>query len=68
MLNPDSYITKDGNVFFFELEEYNSKSDIPMEEGDLIRFTNEGKKYCGTITVMGSKKNLSFVLENIKKL
>jgi hypothetical protein len=68
MLNPESYITKDGSVFYFELEEYNQKSDVPFEEGDSIKFTYDGQKYIAIIASVGSKKNVSYTLEITRKL
>lgn len=68
MLNPESFITKDGNIFYFELEEYNQKSDVPFEEGDSIKFTYDSEKYIATIASFGSKKNISYILEITRKL
>jgi hypothetical protein len=66
MLKPDSYITKDGNTFYIELEEYNQKSDFPIEDGDTIKFTYEGVKYMGNIVCVGSKIK-SYIIEILKK-
>lgn len=66
MLKLDSYITKDGNTFYIELEEYNQKSDFPIEDGDTIKFTYEGEKYMGNIVCVGSKIK-SYIIEILKK-
>jgi ribosomal 50S subunit-recycling heat shock protein len=67
MLSPDSFIVKDGNVFYIDLEEYNSKSDITIDVGDTIKFNYEGQRYMANVATIGSKKNQSFVLDIIKK-
>jgi hypothetical protein len=67
MLNIDSFIVKEGDTFYFDLEDYNSKSDITIEDGDLVRFTCEDVKYTGKVITIGTKKNPAFVLGNVKK-
>ena len=67
MLSPDSFIVKDGNEFFIDLEDYNSKSDVSIDEGDTIKFNYEGHRYIANVASMGSRKNQSFVLDIIKK-
>ena len=67
MLSYSNFIVKDGNIFFFDLEDYNSKSDITVEEGDTIKFTYEGEKYVAKVATIGSTKNQSFVLDITKK-
>jgi hypothetical protein len=67
MLNLESFIAKEGNLFYFDLEEYNQKSDISLEEGDVVKFTYEKEKYMGKVTSVGSKKNQAFILEITKK-
>jgi hypothetical protein len=62
MLISEEFIVQEGNVFYFDLEEYNSKSDIIVDEGDTVKFMYEGVKYIGKIASIGSKKNQSFVL------
>jgi hypothetical protein len=67
MLNIDSFIVKEGNTFYFDLEEYNTKTDVIVEESDIVKFTYEGVKYMGKVCTIGSKKNQSFILDIIKK-
>jgi G:T-mismatch repair DNA endonuclease (very short patch repair protein) len=67
MLNIDSFIVKEGNTFYFDLEEYNTKTDVIIEESDIVKFTYEGVRYIGKVCTIGTKKNQSFVLEIIKK-
>jgi len=62
MLISEEFIVQEGNIFYFDLEEYNSKSDIILEEGDIVKFMYSGIKYTGKINSIGSKKNHSFVL------
>jgi hypothetical protein len=68
MLIIDSFIIKEGNIFYFDMEDYNSKSDINIEEGDIIRFKYDGIKYIGKVDVIGSKKNQSFIINDIKNI
>ena len=67
MLNVDSFIVKEGNTFYFDLEDYNSKSDITIEDGDTVKFNYEGQRYMANVATLGSKKNQSFILEVLKK-
>jgi ribosomal 50S subunit-recycling heat shock protein len=67
MLNIDTFIVKEGNTFYLDLEDYNSKSDIIIEDGDMIRFTYEDVKYTAKVVTIGTKKNPSFILNNVKK-
>jgi hypothetical protein len=67
MLNLDSFIVKDGNEFYIDLEDYNSKSDISIEVGDTVKFNYEGQRYMANVATLGSKKNQSFILEVLKK-
>ena len=66
MLISDKFIAQEGNVFYFDLEEYNSKADITVEEGDTVKFLYDGIKYIGKVASVGSKKNQSFVLDIAK--
>jgi hypothetical protein len=68
MLSFDSFIVKEGDTFYFDLEDYNSKSDINIEYGDIIRFKYDGIKYTGKVDVIGSKKNQSFIINDIKNI
>jgi hypothetical protein len=67
MLSVDNFIVKDGNMFYLDLEEYNAKSDLSIEESDIVKFTYDGIKYIGKVCTIGSRKNQSFILEIIKK-
>jgi hypothetical protein len=67
MLNVDSFIVKEGNTFYIDLEDYNSKSDITIEDGDSIRFIYDGVKYTGKVATIGTKKNPAFIFQDVKK-
>jgi hypothetical protein len=67
MLNVDSFIVKEGDTFYIDLEDYNSKSDITIEDGDSIRFIYDGVKYTGKVATIGTKKNPAFILQDVKK-
>lgn len=62
MLNYSLYIVEDNGVFYFDVEEYNTKSDIPVEQGDIIKFTYDGKKYMGKVINISSRKNQFYIL------
>jgi hypothetical protein len=63
MLNLNPYITKDKDIFYFDIEEYNSKNDISIENGDMIKFLYENKKYYAKAVALSNRKNEFFVLE-----
>lgn len=63
MINLNLFITEDSGTFYFDAEEYNSKTDIQVEEGDLIKFTRNNKKYIAKTIAMSNKKNDFFILE-----
>jgi hypothetical protein len=63
MLNLSPFITKDNNVFYFDVEEYNSKNDIPIEEGDILKFKYEGKMYFSKAVGLSNRKNDFLILQ-----
>jgi hypothetical protein len=63
MLNYSLYIVEDNGTFYFDVDEYNSKSDIKVESGDVIKFTYEGKKYMGKVLNLSGKKNDIYILK-----
>ena len=63
MININLFITEDKGIYYFDVEEYNSKTDIKIEEGDLIKFNRDGKKYLAKTIGLGNKKNEFFILE-----
>ena len=67
MLNFTPFIVKENDIFYFDVEEYNSKSDIAIEETDLIRFEYEGERYFARVISVNDKKNEFFVLEILNK-
>ena len=67
MLNFSPFIVKDNDIFYFDVEEYNSKSDMPIESGDMIRFEYEGERHLAKVVSIGSEKNIFFILEIIKR-
>jgi hypothetical protein len=38
MINLNLFITEDGGVFYFDAEEYNSKTDVKIEEEEKKRL------------------------------
>lgn len=67
MLNFNPFIVKENDIFYFDAEEYNSKSDIPIEETDLIRFEYEGERYLAKVVTVNGKKSEFFMLEILNK-
>jgi hypothetical protein len=67
MLNYNLFIVKDKDVFYFDVEEYNNKSDIKIENGDIIKFTYENEKYIARVSNIGTEKNKFYILEILKK-
>lgn len=67
MLNYNPFIVKDKDTFYFDVEEYNSKSDIKVENGDIIKFTYENEKHMARVLNVGTEKNKFYILETFKK-
>ena len=67
MINYTPFIVKDGDIFYFDVEEYNKKSDIVIEHGDIIKFTYDGQKNIAKALNIGSEKNKFYILEVLKK-
>ncbi len=63
MLNYSLYIIEDNGVFYFDVDEYNMESDIPVEDGDIIKFTYDGKKLMGKVVNINSSKNKFYILQ-----
>lgn len=69
MINLDSFVVLENNIFYLDLEDYNQKnSDFIIEEADMIRFTYDCIKYIGKVINCGGTKHKLFKLEIIKKL
>jgi hypothetical protein len=68
MLNIDKFVIKENGRFFLDLEEWKNDTDISVEDGDMIRFSFENKKYIGTIRKIGSLKESLFEFINVKEV
>ena len=70
-MNLNQYIYKDGDNFYLDTEGYDenqiNKLSIDFDEGDLIRWTWEGKKMMGTLQRVNYNGDL-FLLKNISVL
>jgi hypothetical protein len=62
----EKYITKDGSKFYLDLGEWREGNDIPIDNGDIIKFSYENKKYIGKIFV-NNTNNFDTVEINITK-
>jgi hypothetical protein len=61
-----SYITKDGNFFYFDLVDSSTGtaiSTIDYQDGDIIKWTWDNKKMLGKLRYAGTHL---FVIENPK--
>lgn len=69
MFGLESYITKDGETFYFDTETYEEgqpKLTIDYQAGDIIKWMWEGKKMIGTLRSVGFEQGL-FSIE-LKKM
>ena len=67
MLNYSLYIVEDSGVFYFDVDEYNLKSDIPIENGDIIKFNYDGRKYTAKVINVSGIKNQSSILQILSR-
>ena len=66
MSNLTAYVYKDGDKFYFDSENYNDNGpslSIDYEDGDMIKWTWEGKKMTGILREEGRNLGL-FTIEN----
>jgi hypothetical protein len=68
MSKVDQYITKEGNIFYLDLESYNAEADILFEEGDTIKFNYDGNRYIGIIVNRGGGKTGIYNIDISKKI
>jgi hypothetical protein len=68
MLNVDSFITKEGDTFYFDLDSYNKESEITIDNGDTIKFNCDGIRYTGKVVNKGGGRLGIFQIENTKKI
>ena len=67
MLNYSLYIVEDSGVFYFDVDEYNLKSDIPIENGDIIKFNYDSIKYTAKVINVSGIKNQYSILQILSK-
>jgi len=46
-MNIEKYISKINDSYFLDTDTLNTESDIPVENGDILRFNADGKRYIG---------------------
>jgi hypothetical protein len=66
MSNLTAYVYKDGDKFYFDSENYSDSGpslSIDYEDGDMIKWTWEGKKMTGILREEGRNLGL-FTIEN----
>lgn len=66
MISIDEFLIKENGEFMVDLEEWKN-GDISFEDGDMVRFKHQEKKYIGTLSKIGKEENL-FKLVKVKEL
>jgi hypothetical protein len=54
MLGIEKFITKEGSKFYLDFGEWKQESDIGIEDGDVIKFSYDSKKYTAKVTNCGN--------------
>lgn len=70
MVSLDTFITQDGDTFYFDTETYEesqTKLSIDYRDGDIIKWNWEGKRMIGTLRAVGYEGGL-FALVKVKTL
>jgi hypothetical protein len=67
MISIDEFLIKENSKFIADLEEWKNEDGVSFEDGDMVRFKHEGKKYIGTLSKIGKEQNL-FELIKVKEL
>jgi len=67
MISIDDFLVKENGKFIVDLEEWKNGDGVSFEDGDMVRFKHEGKKYIGTLSKIGKEENL-FELVKVKEL
>jgi hypothetical protein len=68
MLGIEKYISKDGSKFYLDISEWNENNDIQLDNGDLIKFSHEGKKYTAKVANSGHSNFGILELSILKEL
>ena len=68
MFNIYKFVIKENGRFFLDLEEWKNDSDISIEDGDMIKFLFENKRYIGTVKKIGSLQESLFEFCNLKEI
>lgn len=45
----DKFITKDGSRFYIDLDDYEQKNEMTIDDGDVIKFCYDKKRYLAKI-------------------
>ena len=67
MSDASAHVYKDGDKFYFDSENYNDSKallSIQYEDGDMIKWTWEGKKMLGVLREQGTNLGL-YSIENV---
>jgi hypothetical protein len=58
----DSFIVKENSAFYFDFESYNdSNTDLPLEIGDVVKFTHDNQSYIGKLIGNFSNNGLMLI-------
>lgn len=68
MIKIDRFIIKENNKFYFDSDSYNEMySDIPVEDGDVIKYNIDGERYVGKLYEISFRCGL-MEIKNIEKI
>jgi hypothetical protein len=67
MFKVDDYVTKEGDRFYVDTEEWKKGPETGIEEGDVIKFNFEDKRYIAKVIKFGNEPGL-FELINVREV
>jgi len=68
MLGIDKFITKKDSKFYLDISLWLEENDVPIEDGDIIKFSYEGKKYTAKVYNYGNSNFGMLELSILKEL
>ncbi len=67
MISIDEFLIKENGEFIVDLEEWKNGDGISFEDGDMVRFSHDNRKYIGTLSKIGKEETL-FKLVKVKEV
>jgi hypothetical protein len=68
MLGIDKFIINDGSKFYIDVENWKCENDLSLDDGDMIKFNYENKKYIAKIINIGNSNSSILELSILKEL